>query len=94
MWHHYLIWCRLNDMRTTINLEVDAYSFASAYADAKGITLSAAITELVRRAERLPEPGGKSSRVKTGPHGYLVIAGTGDVLTPKMVEEASEDEVV
>jgi hypothetical protein len=83
-------------MRTSVNLDADVYSFASAYADAKGITLSAAISELVRRAEQVPEPGpgGDSPRLKTSPHGYLVIAGTGDVLTPEMVKEASEDELV
>jgi hypothetical protein len=81
-------------MRTTVNLDADVYSFTSAYAGAKGITLSAAISELVRRAEQVPEPGSDSPRLKTSPHGYLVIAGTGDVLTPEMVKEASEDELV
>ncbi len=33
-------------MRMTINLDPDAYSFTSAYAEAKGMTLSAAISEL------------------------------------------------
>jgi macrodomain Ter protein organizer (MatP/YcbG family) len=81
-------------MRTSINLDPDVYSFASAYADAKGITLSAAISELVRRAEQVPEPTSDSPRLKTSPHGYLVIAGTGDALTLEMVKEASEDELV
>ena len=81
-------------MRTTINLDSDVYSFASVYAGAKGITLSAAISELVRRAEQVPEPGSDSPRLKTSPHGYLVIAATGDVLTPEMVKEASEDELI
>ena len=81
-------------MRTTINLDPEVYSFTSAYAGAKGITLSAAISELVRRAENVPEPGSDSPRLKTSPHGYLVIAETGDVLTPEMVKEASEDELI
>ena len=81
-------------MRTTINLDPDVYNFTSAYAGAKGITLSAAISELVRRAENVPEPGSDSPRLKTSPHGYLVIAATGDVLTPEMVKEASEDELI
>lgn len=81
-------------MRTSINLDADVYSFATAYADAKGISLSAAISELVRRAEQAPEPGRDSPRLKTSPHGYLVIAGTGDRLTPEMVKDASEDEPV
>jgi ATP-dependent protease HslVU (ClpYQ) peptidase subunit len=34
------------------------------------------------------------TRIKAGPHGYLIIAGTGDVLTPEMVKESSEDELV
>jgi hypothetical protein len=42
----------------------------------------------------VPEPGSDSPRLKTSPHGYLVIAGTGDVLTPEMVKEAAEDELV
>ena len=81
-------------MRMTVNLDPDVYGFTSAYAGAKGITLSAALSELVRRAERVPEPGSDSPRLKRSPHGYLVIAGTGDVLTPEMVKEAAEDELV
>jgi hypothetical protein len=77
----------------TVNLDPDVYSFTSAYAGAKGITLSAAISELIRRAEQVPEPGDESPRLKTGPHGYLVIARTGDALTPEMVKEAAEDEL-
>jgi hypothetical protein len=80
-------------MRLTVNLDADVYSFASAYAGAKGISLSAAISELVRRAEHAPTTESKSRRLRTSPHGYLVIAGTGDALTPEMVKEASEDEV-
>jgi len=55
--------------------------------------LSAAIGELVRRAEQTPEPGSDSPRLKKSPHGYLVIAGTGDVLTPEMVKDTAEDEL-
>ena len=78
-------------MRLTVNLDPEVYTFASAYAGAKGITLSAAIGELVRRAEKVLGPGSDPSKPKIGPHGYLVIAGTGDALTPEMVKEASED---
>ncbi|HEY6846791.1 MAG TPA: hypothetical protein VI320_11300 [Terracidiphilus sp.] len=78
----------------TVNLDPDVYSFTSTYAGAKGITLSAALSELVRRAEKVPEPGSDSPGLKTSPHGYLVIAGTGDVLTPEMLKEAVEDELI
>jgi hypothetical protein len=81
-------------MRTTINLEPDVYEFSAAYASGKGITLSAAISELIRRAEQAPEPGIYSSRIEVGPNGYLVIADSEHVLTPEMVKEASEDKLV
>ena len=81
-------------MRLTVNLDRDVYSFASAYAGAKGITLSAAISELIRSAEQVPAPESVSSKLKMNEHGYLEIAETGNVLTPAMVKKASEDELV
>ena len=81
-------------MRMTVNLDPDVYTFTSAYAGAKGITLSAAISELIRRAEQVPAPGSDSPRLKMNEHGYLEIAETGSVLTPAMVKSASEDELV
>jgi hypothetical protein len=85
---HYLT------MRTTLNLDEDVHRFASTYAHAKGISLSEAIGELVRKAEEVPEPGADSPRLKITPQGYLVIAGTDDTLTSEMVKEASEDDIV
>ena len=80
-------------MRMTVNLDPDVYRFTSAYAGAKGITLSAALSELVRRAELAPDSAGDSLRLKRNEHGYLEIAETDDVLTPEMVRAASEDEL-
>jgi hypothetical protein len=81
-------------MRLTVNLDPDVYNFTSAYAGAKGITLSAAISELVRKAEHEPEPGSDSPRLKRNEYGYLEIAETGNPLTPQMVKKAAEDELV
>ncbi len=81
-------------MRLSVNLDPDVYDFTSAYAGAKGISLSAALSELVRRAEQVPEIGGPSSRLRRNERGYLVIAKMGHGLTPEMVKEASEDELV
>ena len=39
-------------MRTTITLDDDVHEFAAYYARARGITLSAAIDELIRKAEK------------------------------------------
>jgi len=92
--HQSKNWCTIVSMRLTVNLDPDVYSFTSAYAGAKGITLSAALGELIRRAEQTPQPGGDSPRLKMNEHGYLEIAETGDPLTPEMVKEAAEDELV
>ena len=81
-------------MRMTVNLDPDVYSFTSMYAGARGITLSAAISELVRRAEQVTEPGSDSPKLKMNEYGYLEIAETENVLTPAMVKRASEDELV
>ena len=81
-------------MRTTVDLDSDVYLFTSIYARTKGITLSAAINELIRRTEQRAEGRSDFPRLKTSPHGYLVIAGTGHVLTQETVRESSEDEDV
>lgn len=78
------------EMRTNLNIDADAYDFASAYANARGITLGAAVSELLRRAEQAPEP--PSRRLKLDEHGLLVVAKTGRVITPEMVKESSEDD--
>jgi hypothetical protein len=46
------------------------------------------------RDAETPELPTQKTRLKTSPHGYLVITGTGDRLTPEMVKDASEDELV
>jgi hypothetical protein len=83
-------------MRLSVNLDQDVYDFASAYANARGLSLSAATNELIRRAEEapMPEPGSPSSRLKWSEHGYLVISGPGDVITPEIVKQTSEDPLV
>jgi hypothetical protein len=81
--------------RANINLDNDAYSFASAYANAKGLPLGAAVSELLRqRAELSPEPSVNSSpRLKRNRRGYFVKAKTGRVVTPEMVKVSSEEDV-
>ncbi len=76
-----------------MNLDADAYSFASTYASAKGIPLGAAISELLRRAEHAPEA--PSPLLTVNRLGLLVRAKqAGDrVLTPEMVKELSEDDL-
>lgn len=75
--------------RANVTLEADAYSFASAYASAKGMPLGAAISELILRAEKVAEP--QSSRLKTDEQGFLVVSSTGTPITSEMVRAGSED---
>jgi hypothetical protein len=79
-------------MRTNVNIDVDVYELASAYAKGNGITLGAAISELVRRGEQVPRQTA-SPRLKMNDQGYLVIARTGNTFTPEMVKKFSEDEI-
>ena len=43
-------------MRTTITLEEDAFAAAQAYAEARGLRLGQAVSELIRRANMGPMP--------------------------------------
>ena len=78
-------------MRANVNLDPDAYTFASTYASAKGLPLGAAISELLRRAEQAPES--PSHQLIRNRRGLLVKAKAGRTVTPEMVKELSEDEI-
>ena len=80
-------------MRTSITLDDDVYQLASLYAAGRGITLSAAINEAVRRIGETPLSASNSSRIKTAPNGLRVFASRGRILTPEMVKAAQEDEI-
>ena len=80
--------------RTNLHIDNDALTFASSYANAKGVSLSIAVSQLIRRAERMAGQEIPSPRLVTNRYGYLVIAATGDRITPEMVKEASEDDLV
>jgi predicted DNA-binding ribbon-helix-helix protein len=80
-------------MRTSITLDDDVYQLASMYAAGRGITLGAAVGELVRRTNTTPRPSSDSSRIKTLPNGLRVFASRGRVITPEMVKATQEDEI-
>lgn len=77
--------------RTNLHIDNDALAFATSYAQAKGVSLGIAVSELIRRAEQMAGQPSPSSRLVMNRHGYLEIADTGDRITPEMVKEASED---
>jgi hypothetical protein len=76
-------------MRTTITLDDDVHEFASYYASARGITLSAAMNELVRKAETAPTP---KPLIVFSPEGFPMFPPTGGSITCEMVKKLEEDE--
>jgi hypothetical protein len=76
-------------MRTNVTLDDDIHRFAQTYAAAKGITLSAAISELVRRAKDVQPPAPRVRR--SALTGLAAFPASGRTLTSKMVREAESD---
>jgi hypothetical protein len=82
-----------NHMRTSITLDDDVYQLASLYASGRGITLGAAIGELVRRVNSAPPPVAPSPQLVRAQNGLLIFAPRGRSITPEMVKDAQEDEI-
>ena len=70
-------------VRTNVTLDEDVHQLASIYASAKGITLGAAIGELIRKAEATPP---SAPDIRRSPNGLPCFPPTGKVLTPQMVK--------
>lgn len=79
-------------MRTNVTLEDDIYQLASVYASAKGMTLGAAIGELIRKANSEPRSPSPSSRLITAPNGLRIVPSRGKVITSEMVQDALEED--
>jgi hypothetical protein len=75
-------------MRTTVTLDDDVHQLASIYASAKGITLGAAISELIRKAEATPQA---PPDIRRSASGLAMFPPTGRVLTAQMVKEAESE---
>lgn len=80
-----------SSMRTTVNLDDSVYEFTSQYAAARGLTLGAAIGELVRRAQT--PPATSAAALRRAPNGFPMFPKQGRVLTAQMVKDAQEDEI-
>jgi hypothetical protein len=76
-------------MRTTINLDDETHEFAAYYARVRGLTLSAAIVELIRKAQDAPAP---KSELLIGPNGLPMFPPTGRRITAEMVKKLEEEE--
>ena len=76
-------------MRTNINLDDDAHLFASIYAEAKGITLGAAVSELIRKAEKIPPAPAEICHSPVT--GLPCFPSRGGVVTTEMVRKLEND---
>lgn len=75
-------------MRTSITLDDQIHEFASVYASARGISLSAAINELVRKAQVVPS---KDLEISRNPNGLPMFPPTGRTITAEMVKKLEEE---
>jgi hypothetical protein len=76
-------------MRTTISLDDETHEFACYYARSRGLTLSAAIDELIRKAQTTPAP---KPDIRIGPNGLPMFPPTGRTITADMVKKIETEE--
>lgn len=76
-------------MRTTITLDDDVHEFATYYARARGITLSSAMNELIRKAENAPVP---SFEIEYSSDGFPMFPRTEGAISSEMVRKLEEEE--
>ena len=77
-------------MRTTITLNDETHAFVSYYAHARGLTLSAAIDELIRKGQA-PTPAAPPD-IRRSPNGLPMFPPTGRTITSEMVKKLEEEE--
>jgi len=81
-------------MRTNVNIADDAREFAEVYANANGISLGDAITELIRKStDAAPEQSGTPNFGRTA-SGFPTFRRKGRILTTEMVLKAQQDDFV
>lgn len=78
-------------MRTNINISEDARELAAVFAQANGITLGDAISQLILRGGgSAGKPAGKTKFGRSAA-GFPTLPKRGRVITTEMVKEALED---
>ena len=83
-------------MRTTINLEQNAYDYALLYAREKGFSRSKAVSELIRIgyvSQVKQQANSTTSSLVRGPCGIMTFAPSGRIITDEMVRaDLDEDD--
>jgi hypothetical protein len=77
------------DMRVRLTLDEDAHDFAAFYARVRGLTLGAAISELIRKAQAAPAP---RPEIQFGPNGLPILPPSGRTITCEMVNKIDDEE--
>ena len=77
-------------MRTTITLNDETHEFATFYARARGLTLSAAIDELIRKAQAAPPA--PAPELEYSDIGLPMLPRTGRTITCEMVKKLEEED--
>ena len=77
-------------MRTTITLNDETHEFAAYYARVRGLSLSAAINELIRKAQNPTPP--EEPEICVGPNGLPMFPPTGRRITAEMVKQLEAEE--
>ena len=77
-------------MRTTVTLDDETHEFVVYYARAKGISLGAAIDELIRKAQKAPPAA--PPEILRSESGFPMFAPTGRTITSEMVKKLEEEE--
>ena len=78
-------------MRTNVNLADDARQFAMLYANARGLTLGDAITDLIRKGGKAACSPTETVEFGRSAAGFPTFPPSGRVITTEMVKEALED---
>ena len=86
-------WVHTEFMRTNVNIADDAREFAAVYADARGMTLGDAITELIREGRRSVNEKRTTQKFRLSSAGFPVFPRSGRKLTTEQVRKAEEDEI-
>lgn len=77
-------------MRTTVNLDEDTHGFVNYYARAKGISFSAAVEELIRKAQAPAKSA--ETEIRRSPNGFPLLPPSGRTITSEMVKKLEEEE--
>ena len=76
-------------MRTTVNLDQEAYELVTLYSKGRGVTLGAALSELAKKGiEATRGEKALSPRLQRLPNGMLIARPQGRVITNEMVKAA------